>query len=71
MEAEETRAGEAPEAPVDYPLRKTASLLNERLGLYLSEEQQRGLATGLLVGVALGAALLTWSVGSAVRRTVR
>lgn len=71
METEERRIDGAPaDATGDYPLRKTAALLNDRLGLYLSEEQQRGLATGLLVGVALGAALLTWSVGSAVRRTV-
>lgn len=52
----------------DYPLRKTASVLNDRLGLYLSPEQQRGLAMGLLVGVAMGAAMVGWSVASAVRR---
>lgn len=53
----------------DYPLRDTAAALNDKLGLYLSEEQQRGLAVGLLVGVALGAALLSWSLGSAIRRS--
>lgn len=52
----------------DYPLRKTAAALNDRLGLYLSEEQQKGLATGLLVGVALSAAVVAWSIGTAVRR---
>lgn len=52
----------------DYPLRRTAEVLNDRLGLYLSEEQQRGLAIGLLVGVTLGAALVSWSVGNALRR---
>lgn len=52
----------------DYPLKNTAALLNDRLGLYLSTEQQRGLATGLMVGVALGAAVLAWSMGSSLRK---
>ncbi|MQA89472.1 MAG: hypothetical protein GEU90_04445 [Gemmatimonas sp.] len=52
----------------DYRLRRTTEALNDWLGLYLSEEQQRGLATGLLVGVALGAAILTWGVVASVRR---
>lgn len=52
----------------DYPLRKTAEMLNERLGLYLSADQQKGLAVGLMVGITLGAALVSWSVGSAIRR---
>lgn len=51
----------------EYPLQQTAAVLNERLGLYLSLEQQRGLATGLLVGVALGAAVIAWSVVGALR----
>ena len=51
-----------------YPLKETAALLNDRLGLFLSEDQQRGLATGLLLGVAAGAALIAWNVGSAVRQ---
>lgn len=51
-----------------YPLRDTAAILNDRLGLYLSEEQQRGLATGLLIGVALSGALIAWNVGSSIRR---
>jgi hypothetical protein len=45
-----------------YPLQQTAALLNDRLRLYLSPQQQRGLATGLLIGAALGAALLAWSL---------
>lgn len=51
----------------EYPLRKTAEMLNDRLGLYLSPEQQRGLAIGLLVGITLGAAVISWGVGSAIR----
>ena len=58
----------APTSGGDYPLKQTAAVLNDRLGLYLSAEQQRGLATGLLVGVALGAALVSWTIGSAIRR---
>jgi hypothetical protein len=54
----------------DYPLKRTAALLNDRLGLYLSEEQQRGFATGLLIGTALGAAVLAWNVSSMVRSRV-
>jgi len=53
-----------------YPLQATAATLNQRLGLYLSPEQQRGLATGLLVGVALSAALLAWRIGTAIRRAL-
>jgi hypothetical protein len=51
----------------EYPLQQTAAMLNDRLGLYLSAEQQRGLATGLLVGAALGAAVISWSVVGALR----
>lgn len=68
MAVEETNRDPATAEVQDYPLRKTASVLNDRLGLYLSPEQQRGLATGLLVGVALGAALVGWSLASALRR---
>ena len=66
--ADQMGGGESPSAPGDYPLKNTAALLNDRLGLYLSNEQQRGLATGLMVGVALGAAVLAWSVGSSLRK---
>lgn len=58
----------APEGANDYPLKRTASLLNDRLGLYLSEDQQRGFATGLLIGTALGAALLASNLTAAVLR---
>lgn len=69
--SEERPVYDAPPAPGgDYPLQHTASVLNDRLGLYLSPEQQRGLATGLLVGVALGAALVSWTIGNAVRRAL-
>lgn len=51
-----------------YPLKATANLINDRLGLYLSEDQQRGLATGLLIGVAVGAAVISWNVGNALRQ---
>lgn len=50
-----------------YPLEHTAGMLNDRLGLYLSPEQQRGLATGLLVGAVLGGAILAVGVASALR----
>jgi hypothetical protein len=64
-----TPAGSASAPPSKrYPLSATAAFLNERLGLYLSDEQERGLAAGLLVGVAISAALLSWSVGSAIQR---
>jgi hypothetical protein len=70
MAAPENRAFEpalATESP-NYPLKETATLLNDRLGLYLSEEQQRGFASGLLIGTALGAAVLAWNLTSMVRR---
>jgi len=54
----------------NYPLEATASALNDRLGLYLSEEQQRGFAAGLLVGTALGAALLAWNLTGMVRKRI-
>ncbi|MEX2583432.1 MAG: hypothetical protein WD766_09160 [Gemmatimonadota bacterium] len=57
----------APGIGRDYPLHETAAKLNDRLGLYLSPEQQRGLATGLLVGAALGAAILAWGVVESLR----
>jgi hypothetical protein len=49
-----------------FPLQHTASVLNERLGLYLSAEQQKGLATGLLIGTALGGAILAWTIAEAL-----
>ena len=62
-------------SPVDgtdgYPLRETADFLDERLGLYLSEEQKKGFATGLLVGAAIAGALVAWSLGTAVRKSLR
>jgi hypothetical protein len=54
----------------DYPLKRTAVLLNDRLGLYLSEEQQRGFATGLLIGTALGAAVLAWNLSAMIRNRI-
>ncbi len=64
-----TNESMTPEAAADsYPLRSTARLINDRLGLFLSEDQQRGLATGLLIGVTVGAALLAYSVGNAVKQ---
>jgi hypothetical protein len=57
-----------PEPAATYPLQETAELLNDRLGLYLSPEQQRGLAAALLIGVALGAAALAGSLGQAIRQ---
>lgn len=50
-----------------YPLRRTAALLNTRLGLYLSDDQQRGLATGLLFGAAAGGAIVAWSIVTSLR----
>ena len=52
----------------DYPLVGAASFINRRLRLYLSAEQERGLAAGLLIGAAIGGAVLAWTVGSIVRR---
>jgi hypothetical protein len=43
-------------------------VLNDRLGLYLSDDQRRGLAKGLLVGTALGAAVLAWNLTAMLRR---
>ena len=51
-----------------YPLKSTAALINDRLNLFLSQEQQRGLATGLFIGIAVGAAVIAWNVGAAIRR---
>jgi hypothetical protein len=52
----------------EYPLQRTAERLNRQLGLYLSEGQQRGLATGLLVGSALAGAIVAWSITDGIRR---
>jgi hypothetical protein len=70
MEAVQERgqyqAGSAAER--EYPLQQTAERLNRQLGLYLSEGQQRGLATGLLVGSALAGAIVAWSLTEGIRR---
>lgn len=50
-----------------YPLKRTAAMLNEQLGLYLSEEQQRGLAIGLMAGAVLGSAIITASLVAWIR----
>jgi hypothetical protein len=52
----------------NYPLKDTAAMLNKRLGLYLSEEQQRGFAAALFIGTVVVSALLTWNFGLMVRR---
>jgi hypothetical protein len=57
-----------PENERTLPMDGTARALNDRLGLYLSEGQQRGLAAGLLVGTVLASALLAWGIADAVRR---
>jgi hypothetical protein len=69
---EQRQSSSAPiDAPTkDYPLERTAAFLNQRLRLYLSEEQERGLAAGLLIGVAISGALISWTVGSALRRRI-
>lgn len=56
--------GDAP----PYALKETVSILNDRLGLYLSEDQRRGLAKGLLIGTAFGAGILAWNLTSMLRR---
>ena len=61
-------SGESSGKGRDFPLSGTAALLNDRLGLYLSQAQQKGLATGLLVGAALSGALIGWNLTTAVRR---
>ena len=72
MEPREEASRRVAEPPrtANYPLKETTSYLNERLGLYLSEEQQRGFATGLLIGTALGAGLLVWNLLTVLRRNV-
>jgi len=55
----------------EYALQHTAAMLNQQLGLYLSEGQQRGLATGLLVGSALAGAIVAWSVLTGALRQTR
>lgn len=67
-ESEIDREGQEPLDTGEYPLRDTAAFLNDRLGLYLSEDQQRGLAAGLLIGTALGAAILAWNIVGLARR---
>jgi hypothetical protein len=70
MEADDRTRGvtDSPWDGARYPLRETAAALNEGLGLYLSEEQQQGLAIGLLVGTALAGAIVGWTVADAFRR---
>lgn len=51
-----------------YPLKETAEYLDRKLGLYLSADQKRGFATGLLVGTAFAGALLAWSIGGMVKK---
>jgi hypothetical protein len=54
--------------PPAYPLKETVSILNDRLGLYLSEDQRRGMAKGLLIGTSIGAAVLAWNLTTMLRR---
>jgi hypothetical protein len=67
QERSQPRAGH-PGGGREYPLQQTAERLNRQLGLYLSEGQQRGLATGLLVGSALAGAIVAWSITDGIRR---
>lgn len=53
-----------------YPLKNSAAYLNDTLGLYLSEEQKRGFAAGLLIGTAVAGALVAWSLSGALRRSM-
>lgn len=53
-----------------YPLKNTAAYLNDTLGLYLSEEQKRGFAAGLLIGTAVAGALVAWSLGGVLRKNM-
>jgi hypothetical protein len=66
-ETDALNASDALPSP-EYPLKSTAAMLNDRLGLYLSDEQQRGFAAGLLIGTAIGAAVLSWSITGMVLR---
>jgi hypothetical protein len=51
-----------------FPAESTAETLDQRLGLYLSPSQQRGLAIALLVGAAGFGLLLGSAVGMQLRR---
>lgn len=53
------------------PMAGTAQTLNRRMGLYMSEGQQRGLAVGLFVGTVAASALLAWGVTEGIRRSRR
>ncbi len=65
-------ASELAGGPEDrYPLKDTAEFLDRKLALYLSPEQKRGFATGLLIGTAVAGALLAWSIGGMVRKGSR
>lgn len=57
--------------PMRIPLEDTARTLNRSAGLYLSDAQQRGLAAGLFVGAIVSAAAVTWTLGVALRRSLR
>ena len=68
MNQERSQSIPNPFAGDEFPLHRTVAAVNEKLGLYLSDTQQKGLAVGILVGVSIGAALVSWSLGNAVRR---
>jgi hypothetical protein len=72
MEASQSeRMAQVSEVGAGYPLEETARMLNDRLGMYLSPSQQRTFAGVLLVGTALASAAFAWSVGTALRRSLR
>jgi hypothetical protein len=54
-----------------YPLQETTQLLNDRLGLYLSDRQQQTMGLGLFFGLVLAIAGAVFSAGMAVRRDRR
>lgn len=60
--------GTPADTPDRYALASTAEFLDSTLGLYLSAEQKRGLATGLLIGSAVAGALVAWTIGEMVKR---
>ena len=70
MEPDRTDRPDSTTDAEGYPLKNTAAYLNDTLGLYLSDEQKRGFAAGLLIGTAVAGALVAWSLGSVVRRSM-